>query len=98
VCFWEDDNVQLRWPTFEGGANDPCLIAAQEAYVQHGAMEQRFLAHVREPTAEEALELGWRPIDLEQDSFEHESDNRADWPRDLTTLYWWRSTFWRAAM
>jgi hypothetical protein len=95
VCCWEDDNVQLRWPTFEGGANDPCLIKAQEAYVRHGAIEQRLLAFVREPTDDEKLEPGWRPIDLDQDSFEDEGDDRAEWPRDLATLYWWRSTFWR---
>jgi len=23
ICFWEDDNVQLRWPDYAGGANIP---------------------------------------------------------------------------
>ena len=29
ICFWEDDNVQLRWPDWAGGANTPALIESQ---------------------------------------------------------------------
>lgn len=32
VCSWEDDAVQLRWPDWQGGANDPSLIKAQQTY------------------------------------------------------------------
>jgi hypothetical protein len=39
--------------------------------------------------------IGWRPIDLERDSFEPEGKQDAPWPEDPTVLYWWRPTFWR---
>lgn len=96
VCFWEDDAVQLRWPTYEGGANRPSLIDSQRAYAEQGAMEYRFTGIVRKPTAAEAREPSWRPIDPEQDSFEERGVQEAAWPNDLTTLYWWRPTFWRS--
>ncbi|UOQ88582.1 hypothetical protein MUN74_15100 [Agromyces endophyticus] len=96
VCFWEDDAVQLRWPEYRGGANRPCLIDSQRAYAEHGAIEDRFVGLVRSATDQEPLDSGWRPIDHEQDSFEAEDDRDAEWPDDLTTLYWWRPTFWRS--
>nr|WP_227467119.1 CPCC family cysteine-rich protein [Nocardioides lijunqiniae] len=96
VCFWEDDAVQLRWPTYEGGANGPSLIDSQRAYATDGAMECRFTDIVRPPTEGEPLDPNWRPIDPESDSFEGSDERQADWPADLTTLYWWRATFWRS--
>lgn len=98
VCFWEDDAVQLRWPTYEGGANRPSLIDSQRAYAELGAMEHRFTSLVRRPTEEEVREDGWRPIDPTRDSFEERGVQDADWPSDLTTLYWWRPTFWRSGI
>jgi Cysteine-rich CPCC len=53
VCFWEDDPVQLRDPTYEGGANAVSLEQARRNYRQHGASEQRFKDDVRPPTPEE---------------------------------------------
>lgn len=96
VCFWEDDAVQLRWPTYEGGANRPNLVDSQRAYAEQGAMEHRFTGLVRQPTEAEAREDGWRPIDPMRDSIEDRGVQEAAWPSDLTTLYWWRPTFWRA--
>jgi hypothetical protein len=96
VCFWEDDAVQLRWPTMAGGANRPSLIDAQAAYAEHGAMEGRFVANVRAPRPDEPIEGGWRRIDLDRDSFEALDDRAAEWPDDVTRLYWWRPSFWRA--
>ncbi|MEE4585236.1 MULTISPECIES: CPCC family cysteine-rich protein [Streptomyces] len=32
VRFWEDDGVQFRWPTMDGGANKVSLIDAQRNY------------------------------------------------------------------
>ena len=29
ICGWEDDDVQLRYPTMGGGANGPCLAESQ---------------------------------------------------------------------
>jgi hypothetical protein len=51
--------------------------------------------HVRPPTDDDPLEAGWRPIDLERDSFESEGKQDSPWPEDPTVLYWWRPTFWR---
>lgn len=97
VCFWEDDAVQLRWPTMAGGANRPNLIDSQIAYEVHGAMERRFIANVRAPRSAESVDPGWRRIDLNLDSFENPDDRSTEWPEDLTTLYWWRPSFWRAS-
>lgn len=95
VCFWEDDAMQLRWPAYPGGANKPCLIDAQKNYIRLGAMEERFVRHVRPPLDTERLDERWRPIDPEIDVFEHPTQEERDWPDDLTVLYWWRPTFWR---
>ncbi len=95
VCFWEDDAVQLRWPTYEGGANRPSLIDSQRVYAADGAIERRFIRLVRTAQADEPLDASWRPIDVDVDSFEEPGIREADWPKDLTALYWWRPTFWR---
>ncbi len=95
VCFWEDDAVQLRWPTYPGGANRPSLVEAQQAYIQHGAMERRFIQNVRPARTDEPNDDGWRVIDLRRDSFENALDKQSEWPDDLTALYWWGPTFWR---
>lgn len=95
VCFWEDDNVQLRWPDWSGGANRPSLIASQRAYREIGAMEYRFTGVVRAATSDEPVDEGWRAIEEARDDFEPRGQNEAPWPDDLTLLYWWRPTFWR---
>lgn len=93
ICYWEDDGVQLRWPDRGGGANDPSLIEAQQNFVQYGAMEERFSDNVRSPNDNDIRDTGWRPIQA-TDSF-GEPGQKQDWPDDVTTLYWWRDTFWR---
>lgn len=95
VCFWEDDAVQLRWPTYAGGANKPSLIESQQNFVRMGAVEERFIKSVRRPSLVEAPDEGWRLIDLRIDSFEDPQASERDWPVDLAELYWWRSSFWR---
>ena len=95
ICFWEDDNIQLRWPDYAGGANKPSLIESQRNYSQIGATEKRFTGIVRGAAADEAVEDGWRPIDRGIDSFEPRGVSERAWPDDLTVLYWWRPTFWR---
>jgi Cysteine-rich CPCC len=94
VCFWEDDLVQLRWPTYAGGANKPSLAEAQQAFAAMGAKQERVLHLVRPPAADEIRDPGWRPV-TNEDDFEPLTDERADWPADRTALYWWRPTFWR---
>ncbi len=95
VCFWEDDVVQLRWPTYPGGAIRPSLAESQSNFGRFGAMEERFVRHVRPSLDTEPIDDGWGPIDLDRDSFEKPLDKERDWPDDLTALYWWRPTFWR---
>jgi len=95
VCFWEDDAVQLRWPSYAGGANKPNLIESQQNFVRMGAMEERFIKNVRKPSLDEPTDEGWRLIDLWVDSFEDAGIKERDWPEDLAELYWWRSNFWR---
>jgi hypothetical protein len=96
ICFWEDDQVQLRWPSSGGGANRLSLIDSQHNYQQFGAIEERFTNQVRSATADEPLDPGWRAIaPTEVNVFEATGTSAAPWPADLTTLYWWRPTFWR---
>ncbi|WP_250008050.1 CPCC family cysteine-rich protein [Actinoplanes sp. M2I2] len=100
VCFWEDDNLQLRWPDWAGGANRPCLIDAQRSYQQIGGCEERTRHLVRPPGDDEPADPAWRPIDLGRDRFEPRGVALAAWPADLTVLYWWRyrdTGFWRRA-
>jgi hypothetical protein len=95
LCFWEDDNVQLRWPDWVGGANKPSLVEGQRNYSEMGAMEFRFIGNVRIAAPDEPIEPGWRPIDPDLDSFETRGIAESPWPDDLCVLYWWRPTFWR---
>jgi hypothetical protein len=98
VCFWEDDAVQLRWPDYPGGANRTSLIEAQANYQAFGACEERSVEHVRPAADDEPMDLSWRPIDPERDTFEPEGIPLAAWPVDRTVLYWWRyrnTGFWR---
>ncbi len=34
-CFWENDPLQSREPSYEGGANDESLIDARWQYLHH---------------------------------------------------------------
>jgi len=53
VCFWEDDDVQLRDPEFAGGANLVSLREARENFIAFGASERRFVRNVRAPKPDE---------------------------------------------
>lgn len=81
VCGWEDDNVQLRWPDYAGGANERSLI-------DHQTNRPTRADYPRDPD--------WRPVDRDVDSFEAIDVAESDWPEDPTVLYYWRPTFWRA--
>ncbi|MFD2495116.1 CPCC family cysteine-rich protein [Amycolatopsis jiangsuensis] len=85
VCGWEDDLVQLRWPTFAPGANRNSLVEAQLAVTGTPAASR----YRRDPE--------WRPIDLRKDGFEPPEAVHTPWPEDRTSLYWWRSGYWRKA-
>lgn len=94
ICFWADDDAQLRWPDMDGGANTISLIDSQRNFASFGAVERGAVEFVRPPSEEEPVEAGWRPID-ERDNFEPIGVAELDWPSDLTVLYYWRPTFWR---
>jgi hypothetical protein len=53
VCFWEDDGVQLDDASLRGGANEVSLLEARENFRRFGAIEARFLWHVRPPLPRE---------------------------------------------
>ena len=93
LCFWEDDLVQLRWPT-TAGANRISLIEAQGNVQRLGACDQRSLRFTRRPLPGEPLDPLWRPIDPQVDSFE-DPEHSAPWPDHQPVLYWWLPTFWR---
>ncbi|MCW2787494.1 MAG: hypothetical protein JWP74_4011 [Marmoricola sp.] len=97
MCGWEDDNVQLRWPDWAGGANHPSLIESQRNFADIGAKEAKSVRHVRAPQPDEPLDVQWRPIDPHRDNFEQRGVKEAPWPDDLTVLYWWRPGFWRGS-
>jgi Cysteine-rich CPCC len=100
ICFWEDDVVQLRFPTFFGGANKPSLMEAQRNFAEFGACEIRHLQRVRPPTAEDTKDPNWRPVDPPRDLFKalDRGDGTDDWPTELTHLYYWRPDFWRSGL
>jgi hypothetical protein len=53
VCYWEDDNIQLENPDYEGGANAFSLNQCRKNYSEFGAVERRLLSLVRPPLPEE---------------------------------------------
>ena len=65
------------------GANHMSLVEAQRIHDRGGNKE------------EGRRDEQWRPIDLAVDDFETLEDASAPWPADRTTLYWWRTGFWR---
>jgi hypothetical protein len=99
ICLWEDNLVQLRFPTMPGGANTVSLQDAQDNYTTCGSAEKRKRALARRPLGEERREVGWRPLDPSRDNIEVPQsgggygDSYPD--RDTTVLYYWRVTYWR---
>jgi hypothetical protein len=53
VCFWEDDDLQYRDPSYAGGANRVSLEEARRNYSAFGASANEWQAKVRPPTPEE---------------------------------------------
>lgn len=94
ICFWEDDISQLRFPTLGGGANRVSLVEAQLALERDGAIEPRFLGHIRPVRADDRRDPGWRLIDPSSDHLEVPQpgvDYSADYRSDSTTYYYWRA-------
>ncbi|MBK8915050.1 MAG: hydrolase [Phycisphaerales bacterium] len=53
VCYWEDDPIQLRDPSYAGGANQTSLEEARANFRAFRACEERCKPHVRAPLPEE---------------------------------------------
>jgi hypothetical protein len=53
VCGWEDDEVQFRDPTYEGGANAISLDQARKNFAAIGAIDEQSRGSVRKPVSEE---------------------------------------------
>jgi anti-sigma regulatory factor (Ser/Thr protein kinase) len=93
ICFWEDDADQLRFPTLEDATNVVSLAVAQQNYAKFAAIEERFAGDVRKPTAEDARDPEFRPIEA-SDDFEEPGTSEPG-PDDPTALYYFRAGFWR---
>lgn len=57
-------------------------------------MTEEMRRHVRPPRDDEPRDPGFRPADPGRDPFE-QGPSHAPMPDDLTTLYYWRPTYWR---
>jgi hypothetical protein len=98
ICFWEDDEVQLRFPALAGGANGSSLVEAQQAFVRVGASELRFVQNCRAPAPGDERDPTWRPLDAAVDEIvdlPRSVDKRSAHPSDTTAFYYWRDNYWR---
>jgi len=97
ACGWEDDLAQLRFPRMNWGPNKVSLVEAQANFAQHGTSDPRSSLR-RPPASVHARDPDWRPFD---DSLDHPEEPvpgleyGESYPDDPTTLYYWRSSFWR---
>ena len=96
ICFWQEDLAQLRFATFSYGPNKLSLVEAQLNTVKYGMIVPGYQRRVPCPTSFERDE-GWRLIDLKIDNIELSivGDQGRTYPQDMTTLYYWRDTYWR---
>ena len=53
ICFWEDDRVQFRDPSYRGGANTVSLNEARANFEAIGVSDPNSRDLVRSPTDEE---------------------------------------------
>jgi len=91
VCFWEDDLVQLLDPWYDGGANRPSLVDAQNTFRSCGAMEPRFLNSVKGAQSGDELDQQWRQVEVADRAFVRvPRDLSDDQFQDLDALYYWR--------
>jgi hypothetical protein len=100
ICFWEDDLVQLVFPTLAGGANRESLANAQRNFAEFGACERRHDSDVRAATPADVRDPSWRPFDRSVDPH-LEWTKRQDhdrWQRlkddPSRCLYYWREEYW----
>lgn len=56
VCWWQEDNVQRRYPDSTGGANEISLNEAKKNYILFGVSDKKYINKVRKPLPEELPE------------------------------------------
>ena len=107
ICFWEDDDTQLRYPELAGGANKVCLIEGQKNFAALGVCEARLLKHVRKPSESDRNDPEWRFVDPQRDNYERpkkpfsgkdyfDATGATDAVlKERTQLYYWRKNYWR---
>jgi hypothetical protein len=61
VCWWENDQVQLRDPDYEGGANEPSLRQAQRNFIEFGTSDKDLRDQCDDP-ARYNRDPDWRPL------------------------------------
>ena len=93
VCGWEDDALQLEFPTtLDGGANTTTLFDAQAAYGKALTRLSRKHPGIQPPFERDP---SWRPIDPQRDRFpEWDAQQSERAPHADDRLYYWRETFW----
>lgn len=99
ICGWEDELVGLRFPLMPSSPNGASLIEAQMNFRAFGVAARIREVRTRAPLPGEPADEEWRPLDPERDNPEQPQRGRSygdtyPW-RDLTVLYYWRSTYWR---
>ena len=93
VCGWEDDYVQLLWPTESEGANRFSLEESQSEFSRHGSSDPQRRPRSALSNGTFARDAGWRPFDRSRDGAEPPADLRAESElSDLDQLYYWRRT------
>lgn len=58
VCYWEDDPLQTKDASYEGGANEASLSQARQTFSEIGASSSDVLPFVRRPTLGEKPDTG----------------------------------------
>ena len=100
ICGWEDDLSQLRFPRM-GGANKVSLIEGQRNHARDGASDPGHPPLGRLPAPSDMRDRDWRPIDEARDDIEQPVpgfEYGSTYPDDRTELYYWRPSYWRAAL
>jgi hypothetical protein len=91
ICDWEDDDVQLRFPTRGGGANKMSLVEAQKNFANLGAKGTEHIAHVRKSAKSDLRDKDWRMLDEKLDPVEMSKEEfMTIYRKDPTALYYWK--------
>lgn len=99
VCGWEDDLSQLRFAAEGGGANEPSLADAQQAFARRERLGVNDLGRPPEELGYDR-EQGWHPLAPDSGRIEVPEpgkDYGLTYARDSTAYYYWRPSAGPAA-